>query len=192
MRRPRRHWPCAIGQRPVKRPFTAGRVHSAVDEHCVRTVELRASIARNGAVSRGWPYIGRVAARSASRTTRTMSGGSAGAAAETTRGALRPTTHGIAAAVVLSICRRERRNSPDEVLRVGAVARGKLTGARRLAHSIRLERRRVARGRVARRLPSAAAHLVCLTAALAGCTRSAERVGDPPGRTTDGRPHVVV
>ena len=35
-------------------------------------------------------------------------------------------------------------------------------------------------------------HLVFLTVALAGCTRSAERVGDPPGRTTDGRPHVVV
>src|SRR5262245_37742196 len=121
-----------------------------------------------------------------------MSGGSAVAAAETTLGALRPTIHGIAAAVALSICRRERRSSSTEKRRVGAVDRGRLTRARRLAHATRLERRRAERGRVARELRHAAVHAVFLTIALAGCTRSAERVADPPGRTTDGRPHVVV
>jgi arylsulfatase A-like enzyme len=34
--------------------------------------------------------------------------------------------------------------------------------------------------------------LLLAALALAGCTRSAEQLVDPPGRTTDGRPHVVV
>jgi arylsulfatase A-like enzyme len=119
-----------------------------------------------------------------------MSGGSALAAAETTLGALKPATHGAAATANCRTCRRERRVWSCEAARASAWVRPRLTGARALAHPGRLERRDAGRG-AARGGRAAVALLVLLTAAL-GCTRSAERSFDPPGRTTDGRPHVVV
>ena len=78
-------------------------------------------------------------------------------------------------------------------LGAGAFGRLALTEAgRRLAHRVRLERRDPVREPLARRRRPAAAQLVLALVALVGCARSTEQLVDPPGRTTDGRPHVVV